>query len=220
MKTRILSDNPPGSPAGKAVGRASAEPVTWQELCDVIVSFGYAGGYADENNSQQPPQIETRAYYSQCDRFMRWPGIADQELMAWILAQVQEVLPHASAARLGVRLPRLEVVSLTVTAVEPDLPGSVTSLRAKSNVRLNKTEDGSRTPVKFRLQFLLTETETSQTKSIATEAEIIPGEPAREITCDFPVPPAGRYQVKTILQTWPAGEVLAQAIGPFVRVTP
>ena len=207
----------------------------WRELGDFFVSFGYV------INSKKEERLQTKVHYSQGDKFEWWDGIVTDKLVNWMLNQAnlsalidaeaqtemeapierfsQAMVEETTLLELFLDLSNLWVseVKMPVSVIEPS---QATMLRAECRLSLSGpaarelTED--RGP--FTIELYLVDTHTNQSNLVASYAgRLRPNELGYEIQQDFPIPPAGRYQLYLVAKLLPLGTAVTHLQGPIIR---
>jgi hypothetical protein len=199
------------------------DSANWQELGQIHLSFGYIIGDHGER------RLTTRARHPAGDLETSWPGVARPEMLAWILDRAKSFLPQEETAAAPPQAPPvnevaedhppldLEFVDLHLTQIES---GRGQCLRVSGRLRFYK-HFGDDSGTRFRVEFVLANLDTGEARTMAVEqGDIHPDEWARQIERDFPIPSAGRYEVRAVVRTSPAGPVMAESRGPVLRVEP
>lgn len=194
----------------------------WDELVGFHVAFGLA------EQAEGGLQLETRAQRHGSPAGQRWNGVAPTELVAWILNEAQSALPAtvqpAPPAALEPLLHEpldLEFVDLTVSQIEMTGVMHSRQLRASGRLRVYDDLPQDSRMAGIRVEFVLHNLDTDERRTAGIErAHMESDELARPIQCDFPIPSAGRYQVRAVVRTLPGGSVMAESPGPVLRVDP
>ena len=165
------------------------------------------------------------------DRRTHWTGERREEMLAWISAHLGRLFPSASeedaAAVAGPVLidssrldpPGAEELDMEFVDLALEEAAGVSGTRAiEASGRLRVYCDRGDSP-QFRVEFILVDLDHGHKQTAAVEhGDVQPGEWVREIHTVFPIPGKGRYQIRAVVKHSPAGLVLAESVGPTLRV--
>lgn len=198
----------------------------WRERADFHISFGFPEG---------EEQLHTGVFHYQDDAGEKWEGVAIDQLVNWMLSQANLTRP-AEAERPTKPPPpqpaaeeptHLELSGLWVSPVEEAVltgrHGGPTLLRAKGHLDLagSAATELTSQQIPFVVEFHLVHTQTNQSKQVASyHGQLESGELSYEIQQDFPIPPAGRYQLYVVASLLSPDAVPIHLQGPIIRVEP
>jgi hypothetical protein len=204
----------------------------WRKLADFHICFGYP---------ESKKQLHTGIYHCQVGKGKKWEDVATEQLVNWMLSQANLPRPAEAERPTKAELPtqpppsqpvaeetiHLELSDLWVLPVEEAVltggHGGPTLLRAKGRLDLAglMAPDLTSQQIPFVVEFHLVHTQTNQSKQVASyHGQLKFGEPSYEIQQDFPIPPAGRYQLYVVASLLSPDAVPLHLQGPVIRVEP
>lgn len=197
----------------------------WREVADFFVSFGFA---VDADGREQ---LQTKVHHSQAEVDQRWPGVVTDELVRWMLYRANLPPPAEMAVEPEPSAPEpaeetaafLDLADLWVEEVAMPVPmggDSPALLRATSRLILSGSAaiDLTIEQIPFTIELYLVDTELHQSRVAASyPGQLRPGQFDYDIEQDFPVPPAGRYQLHLLASLLPP-KAIKYLQGPLIRV--
>lgn len=204
---------------------------------DIRVAIGCQNTEADGRRV-----FAARVQDPQRNSTFRWSGETREAMLAWLDDTLRAMLPAKAERRATVRAKQkqepatkaaghssdynlliepmdMEFVDLTLqeSTGEDRRPGY---LEASGRLRIYAEADGADNPaLPFRVEFILVNLDNDESQTAAIEnGSIHPGELAREIRRQFPIPGKGSYRVNAVVRKSPAGDVIASSQGPVLRV--
>lgn len=198
----------------------------WRERADFHISFGFPEG---------EERLHTGVFHYQDDTGEKWEGVAIDQLVNWILSQANLTQPVEAEQPTKPPPPQpvaeetthLELSDLWVLPVEETVltggQGGPTLLRAKSRLDLagSAAIDLASQQIPFVVEFHLVHTQTNQSKQVASyHGQLKSDELSYEIQQDFPIPPAGLYQLYIVASLSSPGAVPLHLQGPIIEVEP
>lgn len=211
----------PGPRKGAADQDAGPPEPGWEALAEFAVAFGRVRAADGE------PHVETRVRHVPSGEATSWPGMALDELAAWMSRRASLPLPgsvseqpEGSAERDEVELSGLWV-SQDRAAGHPGWSGVTNALRAEVcfSVVAARPAVLAAGEVPYTIEFWLTNSETNESSSAAVYRGMVrPGEMDCPIEQDLPIPPPGRYQLDLVARLLPPGNGLGRLSGPVIVV--
>jgi hypothetical protein len=190
----------------------------WDELGQITISFRSRIGESGERHFLTSARSSTGA-----DE-VTWPGIASPELAAWLARQVGIFVPSSGEQPVADHPAShhpLDVEFVDLTLSPSSDAGGQQKLRASGRLRFYRHLEEECGPSSVLIEFHLVNLESHQSRVLAAErTEIRPGELAREVVRDLPIPGAGRYEIKAMVRELPSGPLMAESRGAILRVEP